>query len=409
MIATAVLAADYAATLDLSDRSEVRVRSTQELTAPAGQPLTPPLAPLSIDLYTQPQARLHVGDRVWEWVVLYTPWLMLPDIELGVTPQFYQVGGTSVALHDRLVRVMVGEDASYGLVNSAYLSPAQAVAGQPPTIQPAAPPATLLLDSSRTYATASVRASRLALFTAGVEYLLSGGADAASRAVVPDQSGPHAWASLDYDVTRRDRLTTFASVQRSDFGTSPCATVAGEASGALCAPQDDLALAEETLTHKVSQAVALSLGAGGAVASDRLSGDVPYNTVFFPVADAALRVRFGHEGRSLFQVYARLAPYVNLLDGIVANNLISEASIRDELTERIAVRVALGAAQTLPTDTPAATSLVRGEVELDYRASRWVELALGERGFWQEELGLGTFVSAFGFVGITVREPTLHF
>ncbi len=411
MIATAVLAADYAATLDLSDRTEVRARSTQQISAPADQPIPPQASVLGIDLYTQPQARLLVSDRIWEWVVVYTPWLMLPDVELGVTPQLFQVGGASVAWHDRLVRLIIGEDASYGLINSAYLTPQQAVPGQPPTIQPAAEPATLLLGSSRSYGTASVRTSRRATFALDVEYLLSGGADAASRAVTPDLHGPRAWASFGYDATRADHLTTFASVQRADFATAPCAAAPGQvvAPGTMCAPQDVLALAEETLTHNLSRTVGLVLGAGAAVTSDRLTGDVPYGTTFFPVADASLQVHFGHEGKSLFAIYGRLAPYVNMLYGIVSNYLIGEASLRDELTTRIAVRVAVGAAETLPTDTPAATNLVRGEVELDYRASRWVELAVGERGYWQEELGFGAFVSTFGFVGITVREPTLHF
>jgi hypothetical protein len=411
MIATAVLAADYAATLDLSDRTEVRARSTQQISAPADQPIPPQASVLGIDVYTQLQARLLVSDRVLEWLVVYTPWLMLPDVELGVTPQLFQVGGVSVAWHDRLVRLTVGEDASYGLLNSAYLAPAQVVPGQPPTVQPAAEPATLLLASSRSYATASVRATRRASFALGVEYLLSGGGDAASRAVIPFQTGPRAWGSFDYDLTRTDRLTTYASVQRADFTTAPCVAAPGQsvAPGTLCAPQDVLAIAEESLAHKLSRTVGLVLGAGGAAVSDRLTESVPYSTSVFPVADASLQVHFGLEGRSLFQMYARLAPYVNILDGRVANNLIGEASVRDELITRVAVRAAIGAAQTLPTDTPAATSLVRGEVELDYRVSRWVELAVGERGLWQEELGLGTFVSTFGFVGITVREPTLHF
>jgi hypothetical protein len=229
--------------------------------------------------------------------------------------------------------------------------------------------------------------------------------------VVPFQQGPRAWASFDYDVTRTDRLTTFASAQRADFLTAPCVAAPGQTvtPGSLCAPQDSLAMAEETLSHKVTRTVNLLLGAGGAVTSDRLTPNVPYATTFYPVADASLQVRFGHGGRSIFQIYGRLAPYVNMLDGIVANNLIGEVSLRDELTRRVAVRVSVGAAQTLPTDSTAATSLVHGEVELDVQASRSVDLAVGERGFWQNELGLGAFVSTFGFVGVTVREPTLHF
>ena len=164
MIATAVLAADYAATLDLSDSTEIRARTTQQIWAPADQPIPPLTTDLGIDLYTQPQARLRVDDRVWEWVVVYTPWLLLPDLELGVTPQLYQVGSASVAWHDRRVRLMIGEDASYGLLNSASLPPAQAVPGQPPTIQPAPAPATLLLESSRSYVTASVHETRRTSF-----------------------------------------------------------------------------------------------------------------------------------------------------------------------------------------------------------------------------------------------------
>lgn len=410
MIATAVLAADYAATLDLSDHTETRARTTQQISAPADQPIPPQTTPLGVDAYTLVQARLHVDDRIWEWLVVYAPSLLLLDLEQGVAPQVYQVGGTSIAWHDRRVQLTVGEDASYGLLNSASLPPAQVVPGQPPTVQPAAEPATLLLESSRSYATVAVRATRRASWTLGVEYLLSGGADAASRAVMPFQTGPRAWGSLDYDLARTDHMTTYASIQRADFSTAPCVAAPGQtlAPGMQCAPQDVLGTAEETITHKMSRTVTLALGAGGAAASNRLSESSPSSTTLFPVADVSLQVHFARD-TSLFAIYGRLAPYVNMLDGLVANNLIGEASLRNALTQRVALRVAVGGAQALPTDAPAATSLVRGEVEVDYTATRWIDLALGERGFWQEVLGSGAFVSTFGFVGVTVREPTLHF
>src|SRR5579863_1441809 len=120
MIATAVLAADYAATMDLSGRSEIRARTTQQISVPTDQPIPTQTTPFGLDVYTLLQVRLHVDDRVWEWLVVYSPWLMLPDLELGVTPQVFQVGGGSVAWHDRLVRLTIGEDGSYGQINSAY-------------------------------------------------------------------------------------------------------------------------------------------------------------------------------------------------------------------------------------------------------------------------------------------------
>src|SRR5580693_2507574 len=127
-----VVLADYAATLDVSDRSEARLRSTQQLSAAPGATVAQSVV-LGLDLMTTPRVVLHLSDRVWDWTLSYTPSVLAPDLELG--------------------------------------------------LQPTAAPVTLNYGSAHTYVLGSLRLGRRSIVSAGVDYLLSGGIDDASRAV----------------------------------------------------------------------------------------------------------------------------------------------------------------------------------------------------------------------------------
>ena len=51
-----------------------------------------------------------------------------------------------------------------------------------------------------------------------------------------------------------------------------------------------------------------------------------------------------------------------------------------------------GGTQNLPTDDQGAASVVRFEVSMDYRVNRRLILTMGQRAFWENEVGLGNFV-----------------
>ena len=148
-------------------------------------------------------------------------------------------------------------------------------------------------------------------------------------------------------------------------------------------------LAEETLTHKLSRTATLVLGAGGAAASDRLSARLPYGTTLYPVADAAFQVHFGHAGGERVPIFARLAPYVNMLDGIVTNNLIGEASVLDALTQRVAFASrSAGHRCFRPTRRPRrASSAVRWSSTTEPRS--WLDLSVGRARLLAGGVGAG--------------------
>ncbi len=427
MIATAVLVADVASTLDLSDRSEVRARSTLQTSANGAPATSAPGAPqLGVDVVTTPEARLHTSDRRWDLNVGYSAGLIAPDVEQGFTPQVLQTGSVAVSWHDRTIRWMVGQDGTYGVENSAYLLPTTPAAptapGQPPaTVSTAPRPGTITFGYSRSYVSVAVHLDRRTNVSAGVEYLVSGGLDATSQQQLPEQTGPRATAELDYALSRTDSLATLASGQQADFSAAPCA--AGATSG-TCELSDRIAQATERLRHALSRSMTASLSAGVALTSVRFHSSDAYGDTFFPVVEAGLTDSFGTRGRSSIDLFVRLAPFMDVHTGIVLQSLQGTATLREWLTRHVTLHAATGATQELPTSDPAATFIVYGDVGFDYHvdpshegpagaagagAPGPIDLSMGERWFLQSENGLGAFVSSFGYIAVTVRERTLHF
>jgi hypothetical protein len=409
MLATAVLAADYAATLDLTETSEVRIRTTRQFDVAPGQPSTTGPAPLGFDLYEAATARLHAYNHRWDWFVTYAPTLVLPDLEVGVTPLLLNNGGVSGVWHDRYLRLTLGEDGTYGFENSAYLVAAQPVPGQPPVQQPATPPTNIQFAYSRSYASFGARLDRQNSLTLGAEYFWRGGVDPASQATFPDQQGVLGSVLVEHEVSRIDRLSTLASVQTTTFSTVSCTLLVGQTipAGATCAPQYVISSAEETLSHQASRTVGFTLGAGGAVVNSRYDNSIPYQTVVYPVAEASMAMRLGREKEHSLVLLARLAPYVNTVQAIVTNNLIGEATLTEPLSQRVGMRVDVGMGQTIPPQQAGALSLVRGEISFLYHVSAAVDVTLGERSFWQQLSGTGPFVTAIGFVGLAYHPHEL--
>jgi hypothetical protein len=411
MFAAAVLAADLSTTLDLSARSEVRLRSTQSPGV---------TTPLGVDLLEQPVARVLASDRRWNLTLGYSAQLLLPDVEMGLAPLVLQTGTVGAAWHDRRLRLSITEDAVYGLQNTAYLlstqptqgtQPAQPAPGQPPAVTTlsTAAPATFLFGSTRTYGSASYRFDRSTTLTVGAEYFLSGGLDAASQATLPEQTGERALATFEHVVTRSDTLVTALNAQRADFTLTPCIPPGGQLidPSILCQPSDQVAQGIERLRHALSRSETVTLGAGAAVSAIREHADVAYHVAYYPVADAVYVRQLDSAGSSV-SVTARLAPYIDPRTGVVLNALIGDLSLVDRLSGPLTLNASVGGSQNLPAGDPAAASIARGDVSFDYRLNRYLLLTVGERAFWQTTNGLGSFATALGYVAVTVREPTLH-
>jgi hypothetical protein len=414
MLATLALAADIAATLDLSDRTEVRARSLQQGgTTTTGAPGT---APLGVDVATVGDARLLATDRRWDYSVAYSATLIAPDLELGFTPQALQLASVAATWHDRLVRITVREDATYGIENSAFLIPTQipqattpgGTMAPPPSLQTAPKPGLVTFGSTRTTLTSGFTFDRRTRATVSVEYAVSGGLDSTSQALLPLGSGPRASADFSYVLSRTDAVVTAVTAQQADFSAAPCLAPADPTT--TCQISDRVGLATEGFRHRLSKAAGVTASAGAAFAAVRLHPNDSFGTTVYPVGEASFTDVLTKAGDAL-TAFARYVPTVDPRTGLVLAALQVESTYQQHLTPLLALRFATGVAQSLPTDQPAASSIVHADVGVDYLAdrSRWLALSLGERMYWQNQNGLGSFLSTFGYVAVTVRERTLHF
>jgi len=423
MLPLAAVFAQYSSTLDLSDRTEIRARSTIQLAAPAGQQSGITVAP-AVDAFTQPEARLVVANRTWQYIVSSFVGLTVPDIlravgrePLDTDEGLVTFGGATASVRYRAGRLLVdlSETGSLGRQNSAFLFQTPTAPGQTTVVQTAPQPTTILTGSTDTVGNIGLRLSPRAEVSLRGEYIVSGGINSAAKQVLPEQYGPRASGIFDYTVSKRDRLLTTVSAQSTRFTNGECLSAAGLASGTLlaCAPEDQVASVGESLRHLLTRRADLTLGAGVAVARTKSIPHDPFSVHEYPTAEAAVSVRFGDRAETATaKVDLLLVPYIDARTGIVSDRFQGTVSLVDILTSRVTVQAAADLAQTItplfPSD-PSPATIVSAELEADFRVNRQIDLSLGERAFWQNQEGYGTFISAFGFFGVTVRDPTLHF
>jgi hypothetical protein len=419
MFAPLALAADVAATLDLSDRMEVRARSLQQ-SATAAPATGAGTAALGIDLANTANVQLRAQDRRWDYYVTYGAALVLPDVELGVTAQPSQFASMGVGWHERRVRLALREDGTYAIQNSAYLlptsatppaAPAQGMMGMPaptptpPALTTAPAPKTITLGTSRTVLATNLLLDPRTRANGSLEYSLSGGLDAGSQAVLPFQMGPRVVVDVSHSLARRDTLGVTASAQQADFSASPCPpTTTG-----TCQPSDRIAQLTAVERHALSRSSGLTFTAGAATAAARLKPQDGYHYTPYPVAEASYSNILSKE-RDTLTVTARYFPSVDPTTGLVFAAVQLDSSFVRHMTQYLALLFAAGVSQSVPTDQPAAATIVHADVGAEYAADRYrlLTLSMGERMYWQNQNGLGSFVSAFGYIAVTVRARTLH-
>jgi hypothetical protein len=429
MLPLVVLAADYAGTLEVAERTEARARATQ-------QPSTPGSASLvgGVDLFAQPQLRAHVDDRRWELTLGYMPSLTLSDLEANVSPLILHTGSAGVRWHDRSVRVTLSEDATYGTFNSANLvaptapttpaqlsnAPTAAPAGPAAAIQPTPAPTTITLLATRTALSTSAQTDRRTLLSAGIAYLDTGGADASSRPLLPENYGPRADASLSYSVSRRDQLVTSAFGQAATFTGVTCTTTGAVAVNPLpgtaatpgvapstCAAEDEFAHLDEAVNHAIARTAMFSFGLGASVARSRANGDVS-RTVLYP--SGAISFRYGSPQRMGFVLglTGTLEPFIDPQRGTLSNRAQANVTLGQPFSRVITLHLSAGGAEPIPAD-PLAATILFGDISLAVLADQAVALDVGARGMWQKGDLLGEFFSVFGYVAVTLTAPKLRF
>jgi len=406
LFAAAYVLADtaYAGTAALSNRVEVRARDTEGV--------------LGVDVVDVPTAHVDVTNRRWEYTLDYSANAVLPDLELGVSPQLLQLGALGVSWRNRRVRIGLTEYGSYGEQNSGYLlGGAPAAAVPPPTVTPVgggtqllAEPVTLLYGSSRTVLASQVVFSRRWSGTASIEYWMQGGVDAASQAYLPFVSGPRADASATYALTRIDSLQTRASGLESSSTNAPCSPAAiGVRTSLPCDPTAQEAIATETWQHHLSPEWTSALGAGAAWVRLKLQAPQLYSTFVYPVGSASIERATGPvENRNIVRLEALVTPVLDVRIGLLdergqATLDVSQQFGKTKLTSRVTGTRSLDS-QLMQPVTGFGASL-----ETEVQVSTVVSVGGGIRYAWQEQDNIGTLSGGYIFAGVTLRAPEIHF
>ncbi len=338
----------------VSDRSEVRVRDSNEPTGPA------------MDLETLPGLALRVADPRWELEAGYAPRLTAQAVNNASFGTEVLHGGTlGAAWHGTRLRLSLREDLLYGDESFSSLA-----ATMPTTSLPmleTLPVATSFrYVDSRTALTSVVKASHRWALDASFQFVSSGGIGAASQGLIPYQQGPSGDVSAEYRASHADRLTTDVSVARLVFSSGPEST---------------LVEATEAWGRALSRTAEAVLR-GGVVTGAAGGGGEPQHGDVWPYAELSLHGELPE--RVKVQGSMLLAPVVDRLTGLVDERAQGFASARWTFAPRWSLRVEGAVAQSVQIHEKDALTVVLGETAVAWITSRDLVMELGTRGAWQE-------------------------
>jgi hypothetical protein len=397
MLAALPLAADLAASMALSDRTETRLRQPGDAAAAR-----------SLDVTTAPEARLVVASPRTGCTLAYAPQLTLWDVNnVGARPLWLNAGSARIDWRDGNTRLSLEQDASYGAMNFAALAFPPGQGGTPPRVDVIPSPQIVEFESSSTTLGSRIEGPRWE-FHSTVGYQVSGGADAAARSIIPRQQGPLGEGVVTYATSPVDHLATTVTGAETTFSSDP---------------EIVLAEGDEGWKHLWSAFTDTELRLGVSEARVRTSPSAPSSWVTHPVAEAGLEQRISTaEDRVTIRVDARLSPVVNRLLGIVDERI--QGTLLSKWTHGpFVVNAFASAQQSVLTEGPNATKLLTGELGLAYAATDAVIFDIGVRGLWQraalstptagtQQAATGMTEASIGqaivFVGVTLRAPTMR-
>jgi hypothetical protein len=392
MLAGLLLAGAFSTQLDLSDRTEIRLRGPGSVSRTA-----------SVDLETAVTARLRVASRRALFSLSYVPRFTLWDIDLAAAPALMQDASARAEWHDRFTRWSLEQSGSYGGINLTSLSFVP-VEGAMPHVDVV--PASRLIQYASSTTTVSERVTlRRWTFDWLLGYQLSGGVDADARAILPMQSGPFAEAKLDYRASRRTHFVTKTTGAEATFSSGP---------------ESILVEATEAWRFAWSPSTTTEIALGGAEVRARAAANASSAYTTYPVAEITLEHRWGQPtDRFAIRSIARLAPVVNRVYGTVDER--AQATLQGTWThQRLVLNAFATAQQTVPADNASAVQLVAGELSASYATSA--------TSFWAFDVGVRTmgqrlstpvslgssdytqtsFVQGIVFFGLSMRAPRVR-
>jgi len=398
-----MIALDVAGSLDVSNTARIYARE-----ALAGDDV-------ALDVENVPRAELTLEWPTTALELDYAPHLFWSEINGPEPAPMSLLHTASVRLSSRAERltVSIGQTLAVGEQSFARLSREPGALASDPAADPAAPagvgtapspeldllPGPAVVSVFETESSASVRyeLSRRVSTEVRPSFGVSGGADRASRRVLPRERTARVDLSLDYRATARDVLTSSAGVMHSSISTGH---------------EHRVVSAMETWTHMFRPATGIALGAGAAV-SDSTRPDDTTNTELRPIGlgrawhtmqartwQVELRSEVGHR------------PDVNVLTGSLQGQLYATAGATASAGST-SVHAGLGAAQTLPPQEPDSALSLTADLVLEQGLFSWLSAELGAQITWQS-LGRGSVLEQSDalwllFAGARAELPSVRF
>lgn len=409
-------------TLDVSDRTEARIRSQIYGNTIAGVNR----GETAFDVENALMATLFSSRHHKSLQLSYGPRFAYLDIT-GDRALALQHSGRAVgSWWTRRLRLTLSLDGSIGTqsaiaalapVNFNATRPGQAV---PDTTQqnPAVPPPqpapnptptflpiqpvralVLYLGSWRATTSATYMFTHRLTGTASVNYGMIGGLDYDSQLTNPPSRGPGADVSLTYNLTRRDALVT---------------TVSSSYTTVLATPLPDVALGPdrhyfvlnviESWRHQLSRRTTSTLGAGVSYLGSPTVPGQPDTSGVTGNADASI-AHTDPIGRHTTLDYRASASL-----GIVFNPVLGAAQQQVSLVlsstwthDKVNAILTGSALATLPWDSPIAARTVSGSFAFGYTPSRAVLLQIGVRAYTQ--LFPPSYLDPVAHTVTTIRTP----
>jgi hypothetical protein len=406
MIGALVFAA-ATATIELSDRTDVRLREAVGF-APA------------LDLATAPRMDLQVHSPRWTLLLGYSPSLLLQNVAPPPTEVVFLNNATvSAGWQDHDTRLTLLEDATYGRENTTYLAQQSTTnqAGQTNALQLLPQNAeTIDLGSSRTMLLAGLRPAKRLQLSLDVGYSIYGGLDQSAREVLPLQRGPFADASMAYVFNPADRFIANVDVSHVAFVQGPClalelvtATPTPAQAAAQCAPDDYIGVATMGWSHALTRLSSASVSVGASAVRSRLDTSDPFVTHAYPAGTLTYQYKVGVERRpTTIRFDAQLAPTVDFRSGVADNRV--QATVTGVWTgSRLTLTQIAGAARSLGAAFEPPATLVLTTSSIEYLASKLISLGASLDFIWQNQENVGTLTSFLASLSFTVRAPVERF
>jgi hypothetical protein len=435
----AILFAAATATIDLSDRTDVRLRWSQ------GQ------AP-ALDIGNAPLLDLVIRDHRWTGVVVYSPSIFVQNVAPPpADPVFLNNLSLVSSWQEHNVHIAISEDGTFGEESTAYLG-LQGVQNGTGGIGTGTTTGTgtetgtgtgtgtgmmqagtgtnnnqlnLLPQNARTILFASSRSTLLTnlqfgkywLLSLDVGYYIYGGLDDSARQVLPLQRGPFADASVAYTVDVRDRVTANASVSRVEFEQGPCLALElanpTTPMGTLpnCAPDDMIAVATAGWSHSLSRLSTASISIGASAVRSRLNlnPNESYETHVYPAGTLTYQYHVGIDRRPVtLRFDAQLAPTIDNRSG-VADNRVEALVTATRNDARVTLTEAAGIARSLGSPLEAPATYVLASSTVMYHLTKLVSLSAEVDYIWQSQEGLGPYSSALAGASLLLHAPVERF